>query len=227
MSESSPHGMLSSAAAALAQRNDLDKLAPAFVKAWGKVSNVVKNANNPHFGNDYADLAAVLDVVKPAFASEGIGIVQLPGPMDGDKISVVMMVIHESGQRFTSTMQIPVGGKMTAQAAGSAITYARRYGLQAVAGIAPVDDDGSAASEPPPKPEKAKKAKSKPEPEPEEDERGHQTYAETKERLLAAIDEAGSVAELDAIKEEVRELNDDEVSTEYVTHRKALKGGKK
>ena len=41
-------------------------------------------------------------------------------------------------------------GKNDMQGYGSAVTYARRYGLMSMAGIAPEDDDGNAAAKSPP-----------------------------------------------------------------------------
>jgi hypothetical protein len=41
-------------------------------------------------------------------------------------------------------------GKNDMQGYGSAVTYARRYGLMGMAGIAPEDDDGNAAAKAPP-----------------------------------------------------------------------------
>jgi hypothetical protein len=54
------------------------------------------------------------------------------------------MVTHSSGQWFRSSYPVrPV--QATPQGLGSAITYARRYALMAMVGIAPEDDDGEAA----------------------------------------------------------------------------------
>jgi hypothetical protein len=58
--------------------------------------------------------------------------------------------MHSSGEWLEQEYYIPLG-KMDAQAAGSAITYARRYALQAIAGIPAEDDDGNAASQSAPK----------------------------------------------------------------------------
>jgi hypothetical protein len=66
--------------------------------------------------------------------------------------------MHTSGQWISSVFSMPVS-KHDAQAVGSAITYARRYALAAVVGIAPEDDDGNLASG---KSETAKPAYSKP-----------------------------------------------------------------
>lgn len=220
--------LLRQISAQLNQSKGLDKLAPAFVKAWGQCANVVKNSNNPHFGSDYADLAAVLDVVKPAFSANGLAISQIPGPMNGDKITMINLIVHDSGQVLGPvTTELPIGGKMTAQAAGSAHTYARRYAAQAIAGIAPVDDDGQEASAPPPKPEKPKKEKPKKAAKEEvEESDGEIPYAEVRDNLLERIAAAESRAELEALKEEVRNINDEDVSTAYLARSKELRGKK-
>jgi DhnA family fructose-bisphosphate aldolase class Ia len=60
------------------------------------------------------------------------------------------MLMHSSGQWVSSGLTIP-SDKLNAHGYGSAATYARRFGLQAIAGIAPIDDDGNAAVETTPK----------------------------------------------------------------------------
>ncbi len=195
----------------------LDQLASAYVRARAKIGSVVlKNAHNPHFKNNFADLGAVLKQIEGPFAEEGLALLQAPGKMTGDgkRIEVIGVLFHASGQLLNMTMELPIGDKATAQAAGSAITYARRYQAQAVGGLAPADDDGEAASyvppamiEPPkkakaektePTPAKEKPAKAKPEPEaeaeePEADEGGGDGEEDTAESLLAAIAEVGNV----------------------------------
>lgn len=193
--------------------NGFDKFAPAFVAAWGEIgSGVAKNANNPHFGNDYADLSAVMDLIKPVFARHKLALIQSPGTIDGDKIELLTFVMHDSGQHLMLRAQMPLGGKITAQSAGSAITYGRRYQAQAIAGLAPVDDDGEAASAAP--------AKRAPKVDP-----GAGTYAAAVETLLESIEGfAGTVEEMEAkIRPEVQEIADDRVTKAYIAKRAAIK----
>lgn len=125
-------------------------LAKAYVGFWGEVgAGIGKNANNPHFKNDYADLAACTALVKPVMAKYKLALWQSPGEIKDGNVSLVSMLVHESGQAWTFRSELPIGAKATAQAAGSCITYARRYFVLAMAGLAPVDDDGQAASHPP------------------------------------------------------------------------------
>jgi hypothetical protein len=48
----------------------------ALAKAQGEIVNAAKNAKNPHFKSDYADLASILDTVKPALSKNGIAVFQ-------------------------------------------------------------------------------------------------------------------------------------------------------
>jgi hypothetical protein len=84
-------------------------------------------------------------------AKHGIAVVQNLTTTDGG-IACTTMLLHKSGQSLISTLPIPAS-KQDAQGLGSAATYARRYGLMAMAGVVgDEDDDGNAASAPPPHP---------------------------------------------------------------------------
>lgn len=138
------------------QSDSIAKLAPALVKAMAEVENATKNKTNPHFKNKYADLGAVLEAVKPVFASHGLAVVQFPGFADG-VATLDSVIVHESGEWLAGTAGAPLQ-KADAQGVGSALTYLRRYSLAALAGIAQEDDDGQAASAPAPKARQATKA---------------------------------------------------------------------
>jgi hypothetical protein len=56
--------------------------------------------------------------------------------------------VHESGATMSSGLLHVPASKQDAQGYGSALTYARRYSLMAICGIAPEDDDGNRASKP-------------------------------------------------------------------------------
>ena len=118
-------------------------LAKALAKAQGEVENASKASVNPHFKSKYADLAEVLNTVRPVFASCGLSFVQMPSFADGI-VSVETMLVHESGEWISETASSPIT-KQDAQGVGSAITYLRRYSLAAFAGIAQEDDDANAS----------------------------------------------------------------------------------
>ena len=120
----------------------IDKVLSALVKAKSEIGKVAKGANNPFFKSKYADLPAILDVVEPALANNGLALLQ---PIaDGVVISTF---VHESGQFVSIEGQELVAAKQNdPQAMGSAITYARRYSLSSALSInADKDDDGEAA----------------------------------------------------------------------------------
>lgn len=118
-------------------------LGKALAKAQGEVENASKASVNPHFKSKYADLAEVLNTVRPVFASCGLSFVQMPSFLDG-VVSVETMLVHESGEWISETASSPIT-KQDAQGVGSAITYLRRYSLAAFAGIAQEDDDANAS----------------------------------------------------------------------------------
>ncbi len=90
----------------------------------------------------YAPLDAVLAAVRGPLAKNGLAISQL---LDGDDL--VTMLLHEGGARLYGRAPLPYKDGDTIQALGSAITYMRRYALQAILGIAAEeDDDGEGAN---------------------------------------------------------------------------------
>jgi hypothetical protein len=150
--------------AAEVQTRPPNKLIAAYVRAWSEMATVRRDAENQHFGSDYATLEATIKVVKPVFEKHGLALMQIPSEIDAaGNLVITGVLMHESGESLTFRTLVPVGRDMTAQKMGSATTYGRRYQLQAVAGIAPADDDGEAASAPLPKPkQQAKDAPNKP-----------------------------------------------------------------
>ncbi len=157
----------------MSDKNPMSNWAAAYTKAWAEVQNVVKNAHNPHFKSNYADLGAVLDTIREVFGKYGLALLQAPGPIvevGGYLVQKLQgVLIHSSGEMLNMSMDIPLGpvksaapvaevpggdwkakkssgGEVTAQKSGGVITYARRYQLASVGGIAQVDDDGNASS---------------------------------------------------------------------------------
>jgi len=125
------------------QSESIAKLSTALVKAQAEMSGAVKDSANPFFKSRYADLEAVIKAIKEPFAKHGLAYTQFP--ITGDNgIGVTTRLIHESGEWIECGFFLPMT-KADPQAAGSAITYARRYALQAMAGIPAVDDDAEGA----------------------------------------------------------------------------------
>jgi hypothetical protein len=130
----------------LTWEGDRAPFAKAFIAAQKATEAVKKASTNPAFKSRYADLAVVVEAVIPALNESGIAVIQSPS-FDGDLVSVTTVLLHESGASVTGTLSMRPT-KMDPQGVGSAITYARRYALLAMAGAAPEDDDGHAASQP-------------------------------------------------------------------------------
>ena len=138
--------------------DDIKELALALSKTQSILKGALKDSNNPFFKSKYADLASVWEACREPLAANGLSVVQMPCNDTPDSVALETILMHTSGQWISSVFSMPVS-KHDAQAVGSAITYARRYALAAVVGIAPEDDDGNLASG---KSETAKAAYSKP-----------------------------------------------------------------
>jgi hypothetical protein len=115
------------------------KFAQALVKAVGELQNVAKTAANPYFKSKYAPLDAIIDATRPVLLKHGLAVIQEPLFMEGTA-GVETTIIHTDGGSKTSTLLLPLKDQ-SPQGVGSAITYARRYALAAVLGIASEDDD--------------------------------------------------------------------------------------
>lgn len=116
------------------------------------MSHASKDGKNPHFKSSYATLAAVIEAIREPLSKQGIAFTSLP-TTDGLTVSVETRLIHKSGEWISATCSAAVRDA-SPQVVGSAQTYLRRYGLQAICGLASEDDDGEAtrsAKPPPPK----------------------------------------------------------------------------
>ena len=121
----------------------IEKLAEALCAAQGEMGGAVKGSANPFFKSSYADLTSVIKAIKEPCFKHGLSYVQLPH-RDGSSIGVVTRLIHTSGQWLEHECTLPMV-KADPQAAGSAVSYARRYALQALFSIPSVDDDSESA----------------------------------------------------------------------------------
>jgi hypothetical protein len=123
-------------------------LASALVAAIGEMSDPAMTGLNPHFHNKYATLKDCLDKVRPVLAAHGLMLTQsvIAGGDGNDRL--VTRVMHKTGQ-FIEDEGIALVGADNMQKYGSAVTYARRYGLCNLLGIVgDPDDDAEIASAP-------------------------------------------------------------------------------
>jgi hypothetical protein len=121
----------------------IGQLAAALAKAQGELKNPPKDSINPHFKSRYADLATVRDVVMPVLSRCGLSVVQMPCDVNNEP-ALTTVLMHVSGEWVESTMRTRPT-KSDPQGLGSALTYARRYSLQSIVGVAADDDDDGAA----------------------------------------------------------------------------------
>lgn len=128
------------------------ELAQAIFNVQTTAAVALKDNTNPHFKNKYADLNAVWDAVREPLKANGLAVVQSAEPlMEEGKVCGIHMVttlLHVSGHTLSTLCALPAT-RQDPQQYGSAITYARRYGLcNALGVLADVDDDGNQAASP-------------------------------------------------------------------------------
>lgn len=117
------------------------KIAPALLKSQRETGAAKKDSTNPFFHSKYADLGAVMEACKGPLNNNGITVLQ---PVVGANVETIL--IHESGEWMSSETPIVAKSANDPQALGSAISYARRYGLQSMVFIPAEDDDGNVAT---------------------------------------------------------------------------------
>lgn len=127
------------------QSEQINELTTALSKAQGVMSHAAKETENTFFKSKYATLAACLDAVREPLAANGLSVTQRTHIDSAGGIVLITTLWHSSGQFLSSEYPIlPV--KNDPQGLGSALTYARRYTLSSITGIAQDDDDGNVAS---------------------------------------------------------------------------------
>lgn len=138
---------------------EINELAAALSAFQGEVKDVVRDKEAKGWDSragqnkvlyKYGDIQQVLEVARPLLSKHGLAVAQLCGSMKGE-IVLETMLMHSSGQWIMSTTVLPFeepmlnrdGKKISkdAQSAGGSISYARRYALCSIVGIAQMDDD--------------------------------------------------------------------------------------
>lgn len=138
----------------------IDAIAPALASAYADMEQATKDAANPYFRSKYADLGSIDAAIRPALATQGVFVLQTTWRTDALNVVLVTRLMHKSGQWIESDVKfvepqpgIDEDGNTvfpTSQHWGSALTYARRYGLMTAVGLAvsdATDDDGNRAAE--------------------------------------------------------------------------------
>jgi hypothetical protein len=105
------------------------------------IKKIAKNAKNPHFKNNYADINALIEEVEPILLENRLLLLQ---PIE-DGYVYTRIVDVDSGEICESCMKLPE--IQDPQKIGSAVTYYRRYTLQSLLSLQAVDDDANLSSE--------------------------------------------------------------------------------
>jgi hypothetical protein len=124
------------------QAGAMSALYEALAKAQSGMGALAKDAKG-NFGK-YATLASVIEVVLPPLSEQGIAVIQMP-ETSADGMTLITLLCHKAGGVIRTELTMKPA-QNTPQGIGSTITYARRYSLMAIAGVAPDDDDGTAGS---------------------------------------------------------------------------------
>lgn len=130
----------------------INELAGALSKAQGAFPAIEKNrevtvkSEKGTYKFWYATLDNIVDGIRKPLSENGLSYVQAIVTSDREMLCETMLM-HSSGQWLCTALPVKFSdGKNNAQALGSAITYAKRYGLTAMLGIvADEDDDANAA----------------------------------------------------------------------------------
>ena len=139
----------------MTQSTDIKNLATALAKAQAKIKPAVKREDNPYFKSKYADLTEVWNACRDALNKNGLSITQTMEPALEGRIGLRTTLLHTSGEWISGVLEMsPVykdkEGKEhpsgDPQKIGSCLTYARRYSLAAIVGVATSDDDANEAS---------------------------------------------------------------------------------
>jgi len=122
--------------------DQINELAAALAKAQSEITSASKDSKAHAY--KYADLAAVIEAVKPSLNKHGLSFTQLIEESDAATVKVTTLLLHASGQYLGSTgsLGIPeMRGCNLAQSAGASQSYLKRYQLQALTGLPTEDND--------------------------------------------------------------------------------------
>jgi hypothetical protein len=132
---------------AIVYSTETDKLHKAIFDIQQECPFIGKDSTNPHFKSKYASLEDIWSTLRPFFFKHRVMVSQVPGAIEAGNIEVITQLVHlDSGQFILARGFMPLG-KEGPQAAGSAITYARRYFLCPLLGIVAGEDDDAEQAE--------------------------------------------------------------------------------
>ena len=113
------------------------------IKALSKVQKDLKHAKKDDKGafGKYADLASVYEVIRKPLVDNGFSYIHSLTTQENGDHFVDTLLMHETGGTFKTSLPLIIT-KRDMQGLGSAITYAKRYGISMIVGLASEEDDG-------------------------------------------------------------------------------------
>jgi hypothetical protein len=117
------------------------KLYKKLAAAIEEFDPVLKDKTNPYYNSKYADINGILDAVVPSLKKHNLLLLQ---PAQRDQVTTIIIDLEDGAQIMSSIMIPP--SVTDPQKIGAAITYFRRFTLQALLGLQAEDDDGNSLS---------------------------------------------------------------------------------
>jgi hypothetical protein len=114
------------------------------IKAPTKGRTAQIKSEKGSYGYKYADLADVIDCYREPLSKAGLALTQTLRVDEGHMV-LRTTLLHKSGEWIAS--EYPLQNYNRPQEQGSAITYARRYSVTSLLGIAAEDDDDGQAAQ--------------------------------------------------------------------------------
>ncbi len=131
--------------------DSIKQIGSALAKFNGEITSIAKDAENPQFKSEYVTLDALIEATRPILQANGLSILQFPLTREDGQIGVQTVLLHDSGEFIESEplymlpTRIAKGGgyeiAKDPQAAGSVISYLRRYSYQAILNLNTGEDD--------------------------------------------------------------------------------------
>lgn len=123
-----------------------DSIIAKLIKARSEIQPPKKEGTNPHFRSKYVTLEGCIEAVTEPLAKNGFFMTQEVIDSGEARPTVCTKLHHESDPAWSMVSNVPlVLSKQDMQGLGSAITYARRYGIMSLLNLPAEDDDGNGA----------------------------------------------------------------------------------
>ena len=120
----------------------MSQLTKELLEVQRELSHAKAEAVNPHFKSQYVKFEDLWDYAKEALNSHDIMIQQVSHECEVG--ACIETILYGHGSSMSTGKMVVRADKPTAQAFGSAVTYAKRYSLSMALGIgADKDDDAN------------------------------------------------------------------------------------